>query len=94
MNATGQFHTPHASKYLQQLAKHFSHKIEVSFTETDAELALPPGSATLHADNQTLTAHISAEDDAGLVRAKSIIDKHLERFAFRENFEAMDWQST
>ncbi len=89
---TGWFATPNASKYLQQLCKHFAHKIDVSFDDTHGEAALPPGPAVLDATEQGLTVQISASDEEGLRHARLIIDDHLKRFAHRENFEAMSWQ--
>ena len=90
---TGTFTTDHASKYLQQLCKHFAHKIEVEYDPLSARMALPTGPATLAADDDRLTARISGADDAALDRARHIIDDHLKRFDHRENFEAMDWQA-
>ena len=43
------------------------------------------------ADDTQLAITVTAPDDEGLTRAKFIVDKHLERFAFREGFTAMDW---
>ncbi|MCR8550974.1 DUF2218 domain-containing protein [Salipiger sp. P9] len=91
LQETGTFQTPNASKYLQQLCKHFAHKIEVEYDATSARMALPTGPATLNASDETLHAEISAEDNEGLLRARGIIDKHLERFAFREEFSGMTW---
>lgn len=34
---------------------------------------------------------VEAPDAAGLERAQGVIDSHLVRFAFREEFEKMDW---
>ena len=90
---TGTFQTQQASKYLQQLCKHFAHKIEVDYDAQSARMALPTGPATLAADETTLTARISGADDAALERARHIIDDHLKRFAHRENFEAMGWET-
>lgn len=92
--ATGYFSTPKASSYLQQLCKHFAHKIEVRFDAHSAEAALPPGPCQMRAGDDTLTIEVTAPDAEGLTKAKSIIDKHLERFAFREGFETMEWSDT
>jgi len=92
LTSTGRFETRNGSKYLQQLGKHFGHKIEVTFDDKTGEFALPPGPATLTADDTGLSAQISAQDDEGLKVAKHIIDNHLERFAFREEFRDMNWQ--
>lgn len=92
ITATAHLKTDHGSKYLQQLCKHFAHKVAVDYTETQAKCALPPGPATLAADESGLHVTITAQDEKALKTAKSIIDKHLERFAFREGFTVMDWQ--
>ncbi|WP_235851723.1 DUF2218 domain-containing protein [Litorivita pollutaquae] len=34
---------------------------------------------------------ISAQDDKDLQTARAMIEDHLKRFAFRENFTALDW---
>ncbi|MBS8227734.1 DUF2218 domain-containing protein [Vannielia litorea] len=91
LHDTGRFATPHASKYLQQLCKHFGHKIEVRFDETSGECALPPGPATLKAEPEALVVDVTAPDEEGLTRARAVIDNHLVRFAFREGFETMTW---
>ncbi|WP_238368647.1 DUF2218 domain-containing protein [Mesobacterium pallidum] len=93
LTQSGRFDTEHGSRYLQQLCKHFAHKIEVSFDAHDGTLALMTGPVRLHADDTGLVAEVTAEDDAGLERARHVIDKHLERFAFREAFTGMDWQT-
>jgi hypothetical protein len=88
----GMFKTEHATKYIQQLCKHFAHKVQVEFTETNGLAELPPGPARMMALKDALRIEINGEDAAGLERARYIIDSHLERFAFREDFKTMDWQ--
>ncbi|MGH1414412.1 MAG: DUF2218 domain-containing protein [Pelagimonas sp.] len=90
---TGTFETPNASKYLQQLCKHFAHKIEVTFSETEGSCAFPMGTAQLRASNDRLNISFELADSDKVDMAKSVIDKHLERFAFREDFTNMDWSS-
>ncbi|WP_373354131.1 DUF2218 domain-containing protein [Pseudoroseicyclus sp. CXY001] len=87
----GRFRTSRASSYLQQLCKHFGHKREVRFDATRGEVSLPPGPVVLAATEDELVVTVNAQDAAGLVTARSIVDSHLERFAFRENFKTMDW---
>lgn len=99
LSDTGRFDTPHAAKYLRQLCKHFGHKIDVTLDETTpdapgATLTFGMGPATLKADAQTLTAHVTAPDYDALAQARHIVDKHLERFAFREEFTQMAWDSS
>ena len=89
----GRFDTPNASKYLQQLCKHFAHKVAVEHDEIRGTVTLGMGPATLQASETTLTAEVTAPGAADLAEARDIIDRHLARFAFREEFEAMTWQS-
>ncbi|MEN9062056.1 MULTISPECIES: DUF2218 domain-containing protein [Ponticoccus] len=88
----GRFETPNGSKYLQQLCKHFAHKIAVTYDAEQGTAALPMGPAQLRADPEGLTIEIEADSAEGLPRARAIIDDHLARFAFREDFTTMNWQ--
>lgn len=89
---TGTYATPHASKYLQQLCKHFAHKIEVTFTPTNGSCHFEFGTAEMIAEKDLLTVKITLKDAAQIEQAHMVIDKHLERFAFRETFKTMTWQ--
>ncbi|AZB56982.1 DUF2218 domain-containing protein [Cereibacter sphaeroides] len=91
MISTACLETANASKYLQQLCKHFAHKVEVRFDETEGHCALPPGPALLRADADGLTVQVEAEDAKGLIQARFVIDSHLVTFAFREGFTGLDW---
>lgn len=88
---TGTFATPNASKYLQQLCKHFAHKTEVDFTETEGAITFGLGIARLRATDSLLTCAFDLTNAEDAEKAHHIIDKHLARFAFREEFTAMDW---
>lgn len=87
--------TEHGSKYLQQLCKHFGHKgtLQIDFTPMEGKIVFPFGPANMKADETSLWIEVSAADDEGIVRAKDVIDRHLVRFAFREEFENMPWDS-
>ena len=87
----GRFETPNASRYLQQLCKHFSHKTEVRFDTHSGQATLPGGPATLTATDAELIVMLKADTTEGLDRSRRVIDSHLERFAFREAFKTMDW---
>ena len=76
--------TTHASRYLQQLCKHWSHKFAVDFTAERGTIPLPLGLVTLTAEPDTLDVRIEAEDAAGLRQAKEVVASHLDRFAFRQ----------
>jgi hypothetical protein len=77
--------TTHASRYLQQLAKHWAHKLEVEFTPLHATIRFPSGAvATLDAGEEDLISKIEAPDVETLERMKTVLAEHLDRFAFRE----------
>ena len=40
--ATTRFQTPHAAKYVQQMCKHFAHKVTVEEVGGEGRFALPP----------------------------------------------------
>ncbi|SEQ60746.1 hypothetical protein SAMN05428995_105282 [Loktanella sp. DSM 29012] len=87
----GHFDTTQASRYLQQLSKHFAHKAEVRFGPASAEIALPPGNVALTATDDVLRVVVTTDDPEKLDRMRGIVDSHLARFAFREAFSAMAW---
>lgn len=90
---SGTYATAHGSKYLQQLCKHFAHKVEVEHDATSGKISFPMGSARLSADDGGLTVRFQLENADDAERARMVIDKHLERFAFREEFKHMDWDA-
>ncbi len=82
--------TEHASKYLQQLCKHFGHKVPVEFTSEEGHVSLPFGSCQLRASADALTLQATGgSGDIG--RLEAFLGSHLERFAFRENPE-INWR--
>nr|WP_283638462.1 DUF2218 domain-containing protein [Marinovum algicola] len=92
MPQTGTFETPNASKYLQQLCKHFAHKVPASFDTTRGAIEFPFGEVRLSADDAELRIEIPGSDEDTRERGRNVIDRHLERFAFRESFTHMNWQ--
>lgn len=92
MITTARYPTPNASKYVQQLAKHFAHKIEVRADAGSANFAVQAGSVRLEAVDGAFLARVEAEDAKGLIDTRYVIDKHLVIFAFREGFTGLDWQ--
>lgn len=84
--------TENGRKYLVQLCKHFAHKIEVSYSDTHGECRFICGTAIMDADESSLRVHAMAEDGQQLAETQSVIERHLVRFAFRENLEALNWK--
>lgn len=87
--STANITTSRASSYLQQLCKHFGHKVPVEFTPHAGTITLPFGTCELKAEDATLALAVTAEDDA-LERMQKVIGDHVARFAFRENPE-IEW---
>ncbi|MEM1079348.1 MAG: DUF2218 domain-containing protein [Pseudomonadota bacterium] len=85
------FETEKASRYLQQLCKHFGHKVEVEFTPEKGAVWFPCGEARFKADTRRLCVTASAETEAGLSKTKAILEDHILRFAFREKLDCLKW---
>jgi hypothetical protein len=91
--ATATVPTTHASRYLQQLCKHWSHKLTVEFDATHGTIRFPSGAVTtLDATPDALTVAISASDVETLAQMKRVVAEHLDRFAFREAPLPFDWR--
>jgi len=84
--------TENASRYLQQLCKHFAHKVKVDYTPEAGTVSLPFGTCHLTADAERLVLTGSSAT-SNLPRLESFLGNHLARFAFREN-PTIDWQRT
>ena len=79
--------TEHASKYLQQLCKHFAHKVSASYNAQKGEVTFPFGSCQMEAEGDVLTIHCQAQSDEELLQTKAVIESHLERFAWKEELK-------
>lgn len=82
--------TRHASKYLQQLCKHFAHKVTVQYSPEEGRVAFPPGRCLMNAGAEELTFYCLAREDRAVPVIKSILDQHLTKFAWREEL-SYDW---
>ena len=82
--------TAHASRYLQQLCKHWGHKFPVEFTPQHGRIELSAGVLVLDAGSEALSLHLTAEPDI-IVRMTGVVAEHLQRFAFKEAL-AFDWK--
>ncbi len=93
--------TKSGSRYLQQLAKHWSHNLTVEFTAEQSRIVFPrdargadwPADAevTMTAQPETLDVQIDASSPDHLEALKSTVARHLDRFAFREAPLSFDW---
>jgi len=76
--------TERASIYLQQLCKHFAHRLPVEFTPEQGQITFSVGTCRLAAESGLLTLRAEAEDESRLEQLQGVIEKHLLRFAFRD----------
>lgn len=83
--------TASASKYLQQLCKHFAHKVPARWDTLRGEVTFPFGQCRMEATDTCLTIQCETDEDLKMARMKGVIDNHLERFAWREGLK-LHWQ--
>ncbi len=93
--------TAHASKYLQQLCKHWQHNLAVEFTPEHGTVIFPKDArgatwagdalVTFDAGPDALSVRIDASSDKHAEAMKGVVARHLDRFAFREAPLAFDW---
>jgi len=84
--------TPNASRYLQQLCKHFAHKLPVTFDARSGRVSFSIGDCILTADDGVLKLSLDAPDAAQLEQLQDVVARHLLRFAFREDLR-VDWRT-
>ena len=85
--STADVKTESASRYLQQLCQHWSHKMTTEFDPEKGRVDFPSGAQLyLEADSTTVHLKLEAEEDA-LERMEGVVADHLKRFAFREELE-------
>ncbi len=102
VSATALVPTASASRYLQQLCKHWEHNLQVEFTPENGTVIFPrdargadyPGDAVVrfNAVEAGLEVRIDASARDQLEALKDAVARHLDRFAFREAPLAFDWR--
>ncbi len=87
IKAKAHVETEKASRYLQQLCKHFKHKVPAEWDEHQARVEFPFGLCLMNADEKLLTMDCEAPSDETFARMKFVLDDHLERFAWKEELK-------
>jgi uncharacterized protein len=100
-SATALVPTASASKYMQQLCKHWAHNLTVEFDSTKGTVIFPKdargadwpneGVVTMTAQGDGLMCRIDASAVGQLDGLKDALARHLDRFAFREAPLTFDW---
>lgn len=83
--------TEHASRYLQQLCKHWAHKFPVEFDPSHGAIELTLGRTVLQADATALHIAVTSDEAGSLERLETVVADHIKRFAFREEL-TFDWK--
>lgn len=91
INAQADVRTANASRYLQQLCKHWSHKFVVRFDEQTGDIGFSE-TRTVHlvSHPDRLSIRLTDVNEDALAELGRIVADHIERFAFRETLE-FDW---
>ena len=94
--------TRSASRYLQQLCKHWAHNLAVTFNAEEGRIVFPmdarglnfpgDGIVTLKAHATQLEVLVDASAPEQLEGLKGAVASHLDRFAFREAPLAFNWR--
>lgn len=93
MRSVASVPTAHASRYLQQLCKHWSHKMDVAFDAEEGRIDFPNGTRTLlTAADDALTVTVEVPDGEDPARMQQVVADHLDRFAFREAPLPFEWR--
>jgi len=102
ITSTAHVPTEHASRYLQQVCKHWAHNLEVEFTPESGTIIFPkdarganhPGDAVVRFDatETGLDIRVDATSPEQLEGLKGAVERHIDRFAFREGELVYDWQ--
>jgi hypothetical protein len=85
--------TEHASRYLQQLCKHFAHKLPVTFDPSVGQIEFSIGLCRLSASEAALMLDLVAPESEQMPQLQDVVVRHLVRFAFREEL-AIEWTDT
>ena len=93
VQSQAQVSTASASRYLQQVCKHWSHKFAVEFTPERGSIPFSEDRrCEFAAADGVLTMRIEAADEATLERTQNVVVDHLKRFAFREDLGEISWK--
>jgi hypothetical protein len=85
--------TASAAKYVQQLCKHWSHRLEVDLAESRGVVKFPAAVVTLEPQTHALGVTIEGQEDGEVERLKGVVASHLDRFAFREAPLRFEWST-
>lgn len=83
--------TQSGGKYVQQLCKHWSHKLPVQLEGDTGVVTFDTAVTTMKAGPEAIEVTIRGEDREAVERLKDVVARHLDRFAFREAPLTFEW---
>lgn len=87
VQSLAQVATPKASRYLQQLCKHWQHKLAVTFDPQRGRVEFSIGECRMEAAPELLTLTLAAPDAEKLAQLQEVVASHLQRFAFKDDLK-------
>jgi uncharacterized protein len=85
--------TTSAARYMVQLCKHWSHKLNVAYDDRTGRIEFDTERrGVLHALPDGLEMEVEAANDEQLARTQNTLVTHLKRFAFREDIGEVQWR--
>ena len=93
IKAVAQVPTENGGKYVRRLCKHWAYKLDVEIEGDRGVVRYPGGTTTMHADEQSIALTIVGEQAETVERLQGVIERHLDRFAFREAPLAYAWSA-
>ena len=91
MRMTASHPTDRAVPLIGTMAKHFGHKIPVAQDDAGAVLSFPMGAARLTAGEGALHLTLEADDAEAMESLRDVVERHLLRFAHRDEPAALTW---
>lgn len=83
--------TPLANRYVNQLCKHFAHKIPAKAENGEGHIEFPFGIADLQASGTRLNLSVASASLDDLKKMQKVVEDHFLRFAFREGLTGLEW---
>ena len=88
---SGVVNTENGAKYVQRLCKHFAHKVQAHWEESQGQVQFEMGSADMVATTDELRLICKANNTIDLGDIVDTIDRHFERFAKADEL-VLQWQ--
>lgn len=92
MKAQVKIKTTEGQSYIGKLCRHFRHKIEATYEGNRGFAVFPMGTCNMLSDENYLTFEIESTDADGIQKIQGALDRHLIKFAFREELE-INWEN-